>query len=299
MKLALLTALFLATTVACQNETQKQGGKKQDPAKTRQEKVQDPKGVLKDVIASFKKEGIKLDAKARTVTIPVVVNRMQDPIEYLLIHQKGKKHESVFKTNTKPSILNAALLMIGLDKGKNATYKEKEPAPTLEEVQNGADPLIVTPPQGKPYYMTVRWTTPENQVEETCVEDVILDLTTQKPMGLCSWIYLGGRMARLYKNDPEVYIADYEGNLVSICYLTPDNHLGTMVHERARDDSNWWTTTKLPKEGTEMEFIFHAIEPPMHVERTKKLRAQQKADAGKKKAGGEAKKSDAKKSGKK
>lgn len=271
MKLAILTALFLATTVACQDET-----KKQKP-----EKKQDPQAVLKEVMASFKKEGIKLDAKARTVTIPVVVNRLQDPIEYLLIHQKGKKHEAVFKTQAKPSILNAALLMIGLDKGKNATYKEKDPAPTLEEVQNGADPLIVTPPQGKPYYMTVRWTTPENQVEEFCVEDMILDLTTQKPMGQCSWIYLGGRMARLYKNDPEVYIADYEGNLVSICYLTPDNHLGTMVHERARDDQNWWTTTKLPKEGTAMEFIFHAVEPPIHVERTKRLRAEAKKAAAK------------------
>ncbi len=36
-------------------------------------------------------------------------------------------------------------------------------------------------------------------------------------------------MAKLYKNEPEVFVADFEGNLVSVCYLTPDNHLGTMV----------------------------------------------------------------------
>jgi hypothetical protein len=291
MNLRLLSVLFLATTVACQGGQPKPSEGKPTGSKPPESKAsgqepggvapQDPAAVLKEVMESFKQEHIKIDAKARTVTVPVVVNHLQDPIEYLLIHRRGKKHESMFLTESKPSILNAALLMIGLDKGKNATYEEKQPAPTLEEVQAGADPLIVTPPKGKPYYMTVRWTTPEKKVEELCVEDLILDLSTQEPLGSCEWIYLGGRMGQIYKNDPEVFIADLEGNLVSVCYLSPDNHLGTMSHERARDDQNWWTTTKLPKEGTEMEFVFHAVEPVIHVEREKRLRAAaKKAKAG-------------------
>ncbi|MGK0351453.1 MAG: hypothetical protein ACJAYX_002132 [Planctomycetota bacterium] len=250
-------------------------------------KKQDPQAMLKEVMESFKKQGIKLDPKARTVTIPAVVNTPQDPIEYLLIHRRGKKHESVFITESKPSILNAALLMIGLEQGQNATFVEKKPAPTLEEVQNGADPLVVTPPKGKRYFMTVRWTTPEKQVVEYCVEDLMLELSTQEPMGRCEWIYLGGRMAQLYKDDPEVYIADLEGNLISVCYLSPDNHLGTMSHERARDDQNWWTTTKVPEPGTAVEFIFHAVEPAIHVKREKRLLAAEKkakAEAAKGKA---------------
>lgn len=265
---ALLSVLILASAVACQGD--KPAPQQQDP------KQQDPQDVLKQVLASFKKEGIKLDAKKRTVTIPAVVNTPQDPVEYLLIHRKGKKHEAVFLTETKPSILNAALLMIGFEKGKNATFVEKKPAPTLEEVQNGADPLIVTPPKGKKFYMTARWTTPDKKVVEHCVEDLLFELSTQEPMGHCEWIYLGGRMAQIYKNDPEVYVADLEGNLISVCYLSPDNHLGTMSHERARDDQNWWTTTTTPEPGTPVEFIFHAIEPPLHVERVKRLKAEAK-----------------------
>jgi hypothetical protein len=255
-------------------------------------KKQDPQAMLKEVMESFKKQGIKLDPKARTVTIPAVVNTPQDPIEYLLIHRRGKKHESVFITESKPSILNAALLMIGLEQGQNATFVEKKPAPTLEEVQNGADPLVVTPPKGKRYFMTVRWTTPEKQVVEYCVEDLMLELSTQEPLGRCEWIYLGGRMAQLYKDDPEVYIADLEGNLISVCYLSPDNHLGTMSHERARDDQNWWTTTKVPEPGTAVEFIFHAVEPAIHVKREKRLLAAEKkakAEAAKNKAAADAK----------
>ena len=103
---------------------------------------------------------------------------------------------------------------------------------------------------------------------------MVLDLTTREPMGTCKWVYLGGRMAQLYKDEPEVFIADFEGNLVSVCYLTPDNHLATMVHERARDDQNWWTTKELPEPGTEVEFVFHAKKPKLHVERERRLAAR-------------------------
>lgn len=253
-----LTALLFAATIApCQDQ-------------------QDPAQLLKETLASFKKEKVVVDAKAGTVVIPAVVNPPQDPVEYLLIHRRGKKHEAVFWTPSKPSVINAGLLMIGLQQGKNATYKEKEPAPTLEEVQNGVDPLIVTPPKGKPFWMTVRWKV-DGESFERCVEDMILDLSTKEPLGACQWVYLGGRMAQLYKGDPEVYIADLEGNLVSVCYLTPDNHLGTMVHERARDDQNWWTTKLLPEPGTEVEYVFHSKKPAQHVAREKRLAQKQAA----------------------
>jgi hypothetical protein len=244
---------------------------------------QDPDQLLKELLQSFAKEKVVVDAKAGTVTVPAVVNPQQDPVEYLLIHRRGKKHEAVFWTNTKPSVLNAALLMLGLEKGKNASYKEKVPAPTLEEVQSGVDPLVVTPPEGKPFWMTVRYKDADGEAVERCIEDLVLDLTTQKPLATCKWIYLGGRMAQLYKDDPEVYIADFEGNLISICYLTPDNHLATLVHERARDDQNWWTTKDLPEPGTEVSFVFHSKKPKLHAARVARL--PREAAAAKKAAG--------------
>lgn len=241
----------------------------------------DPAAVLAEVVQQMQKEGIAFDPKAQTVSVKAVVNQPQDPIEYLLIHKKGKRHEAIFVTKSKPSVLNAALLMLGLQPGKNATVTEKTPMPTLEEVQAGVDPLIVTPPQGAPYWMTVRWTTPEGKAVEHCVEDMVLDLGTQQPLADCSWVYLGGRLAKLYKNEPEVYVADFEGNLVSICYLSPDNHLGTMVHKNARDDGNWWTTTLVPEADTEVEFVFHKEETALHKARNKKLAAAKAAGDGK------------------
>ena len=260
MKLLTLSAVLFATCFACCQEP----------------KPQDPKALLEEAMKAFAEEKIIFDSKAKTVTIPVVVNEPQDPIEYLLIHRKGKRHEAMFFTMSKPSVLNGALLMLGLQLGRNARVTEKDPLPTIEEIEAGAETVIVTPPSGKGFWMTVKWKTPEGKAVEYCIEDLLLDLTTQEPIGDCQWVYLGGRMARIYKNDPEVYVADYEGNLISICYLIPDNHLGTMVHERARDDQNWWLTNKVPEPGTEAEFVFHRDKSQLHIARDKRLAAPKK-----------------------
>lgn len=246
-----------------------------DP-KAAEPKAPQGEALLEEVKKQFQKERIEIDAKAGTLTIPAVVNDPPDPIEYLLIHRKGKRHEAMFWTQTKPSVLNAALLMVGMQPGQNATYTEKQPPPTMEEMEKGADPLIVTPPQGMQFWMTVRWkdgkdVDGKDKEVECCVEDLLLDLGTQKPVVDCTWIYLGGRMAKIYRDEPEVYVADFEGNLISVCYLTPDNHLGTMVHANARDDQNWWTTKLLPAPGTEVQFVFHRKEPQIHRDRAARL----------------------------
>jgi hypothetical protein len=264
-----LPLLLFAAVASCQS---------QEPNKTDRAGASDAQKVLDEVKQQFTKEGIVFDTKAETVTIPATVNEAPDPIEYLLIHQRGKKHEAIFVTRCKPSVLNAALLMLGLQPGKNATYTEKTPAPTLEEVQKGADPFLVTPPQGMNFWMTARWKTPEGKQEEYCVEDLVIDLSKQKPVENCTWVYLGGRMAPLYRNEPPVYVADFEGNLVSTCYMSPDNHLATMVHANARDDSNWWKSALLPPHDTPVEFVFWKNEPQLHKDREKRL-AKEAADA--------------------
>lgn len=267
----LMGGLLLGSSAICQVPVPPSDPKPADA------KAGDPQQVLDEMMQLWKKERIEFDGKAQTVTVPVVVNDPQDPIEYLLIHRKGKRHEAMFWTQSKPSLLNAALLMLGMQPGQNASYVEKQPPPTLEEIEKGVDPIVVTPPKGTPFWMTVKWKGEDGKEVEHCIEDLLLDLGTQKAVVDCSWVYLGGRMAKIYKDDPEVYIADYEGNLISICYLTPDNHLGTMVHENARDDQNWWTTTLMPKAETEVQFVFHRQQPPIHQEREARLQREKKA----------------------
>lgn len=239
-----------------------------------------PAGAAQDLEKEFldtlAEAGIEFDREAKTATIPAMVNRLGDPLEYALIHRRGKTHEALLITEVQPSIMNAALLALGLEPGKNATYKEKDPPPTREEVEAGADFVDVFPPEGMPLYLTVSWTTEtedgKEERHEEAIEDLILDMTTGETVDTMQWIFLGGRMAALYRGDPPVFVADYEGNMVSICYLDPPNHLATMKHERARDDMIWWRTEKCPAPGVEVKVTFHKNKPKAVEEREKRLK---------------------------
>ena len=68
-----------------------------------------------------------------------------------------EKHESLLLTHAKPSVIQAALMAIGMTPGKNASFAEKNPPPTPEEVQKGVDPYILVPPSGPRMFMTVTW----------------------------------------------------------------------------------------------------------------------------------------------
>ena len=257
-------------------EPQAQQPQQQDPAAQGRQ-------LAADVLKQFRDQGIAIDTEKGTVVIPAIAIEPPDPVEYLLIHRRGKKHEAMFVTESTPSVLNAALLMLGFVPGKNADYREKDPPPTLEEIEQGADPLVITPPSGMEFWITVRWRDEQDRQIERCVEDLVLDLSTGKPVAAASWVFLGGRMARIYKDEPEVFVADFEGNLLSICYLAPDNHLGTMRHERSRDDQNWWISELAPKPTTKVEMVFHKQETALHKER--RARLQQEAQAEPKKDG--------------
>jgi len=218
----------------------------------------------KKLLDDLREQGIVVDRDAETVTIPCVVNRVMDPLEYLLINERGKRHEALFVTRAKPSILNSAFLLLGFVPGKNATTEPIEPEPTEEEVANGAEFVRILPPEGMRLWITVSWTRQDEgkTIEhDVPVEDLLLDLTTGKPIEDVEWIYLGGQTAPLYRNDPPVFVADYEGNLISTCYMAPENHLVTIKHARARDDQNWWRTAVCPEDGVEVSLRFHKREP--------------------------------------
>ncbi|MEQ1632693.1 MAG: YdjY domain-containing protein [Planctomycetota bacterium] len=264
-----LSLAFVSIVSCCSRAQEKPAEQAPDAAKQGQQLA----GEMKE---QFEKEKIAIDLKAGTVTIPAVVIAPPDALEYLLIHRKGKKHEALLYTESKPSILNAALLLLGLEPGKNATFREKTPPPTLEEIEAGADPIEITEPSGTEFFMTVKWKDDQGKPVECCVEDLVADIGAQAPLENAGWIFLGGRMAALYRNEPEVYVADFEGNIVSLCYLTPDNHLGTMKHARARDDENWTLTEKVPARGTEVQFTFHKQKSELHTQREKRLAAERK-----------------------
>lgn len=280
---------------------------------------QDPAALREEGLKALVEHGITLDLAKKTVTIDAIVNAPPDPIEYVLVHRRGKSHEAMFLTEVKPTSLNAALIMLGFEPGKNADYKEKNPLPSLEEVEKGAPTVDIIHPEGMPVWMTVSFARadanadakgdakpdakPDAKTETKTetktdakgdatvtlpLEDLLIDIQAQRTVTAQSWVFLGGRHASLYKGEPEVFVADFEGNLVSCCYLLPHNHLVTMKHERSPDDQNWWIADAMPPPGTKARFTFHREMPQVSKDRETRVQEELKKQAASRPAGGAA-----------
>lgn len=236
-----------------------------------------------DVPEAFAKLGIELDLQGKKLALKVRVGRPADLLEYVLIARQGKSHEALLVAEVQPSILNAAMLLLGLTAGKNVEFKDKDPMPSKAEIEAGEDWFIIIPPKGPQVWFTLAWTDSEGTQHEKALDDLVLDCTTGEALEGADWIYLGGRMAPPYKGEEAVFIADLQGNLVSCCYLDPANHLVTLRHPHARSDMNWWMTEACPPPGTEAKLTVHTIKPKLVQEREERI-AKERA-AGKKPRG--------------
>src|SRR5690606_6612116 len=131
----------------------------------------------------------------------------------------------------------------------------------------------IVPPEGMKLWFTLRWKTVGDDGEPVehhlPVEDLIYDGIEEAALTGADWIYLGGKTGPLYRGEPPVYLADYDGNYISIVYKSPDIHIVTMRHERGHDDQNFWPNRNVPPPETPVELVIHATESPLHAERGK------------------------------
>jgi hypothetical protein len=137
----------------------------------------------------------QLDQHARTVTFPASVNLREGVVEYLVVHEGGKTHESVLKTDTQPYHIHLALLLLGA-KGASPDSLSFDPS---------------VPLQGESVHLRIKWIengrTREQPAEQLARNRVILDSMTEGP-----WTFNGSRVI------DGTFIAQRDGSIVSVIF---------------------------------------------------------------------------------
>lgn len=78
-----------------------------------------PLPEVKKISETFYQLGeVEIDSEKRTITFPATVEQNEVLVEYLLVTEKGKVHESVFKTQIDPLQLNIAMKLLGYQESK-------------------------------------------------------------------------------------------------------------------------------------------------------------------------------------
>ena len=161
---------------------------------------------------------VRVNPGALSISFPAEVNQRTGLVEYLVVHETGKVHESVFKTKVGGQQIHAAALLFA-EKGANATNAQ----PKLKSIQ-------------------ITWS--ENGAEKkSAAAELILDKKKKRPLGETKWAYCGSRLI------DGVFLAQRDGSLIAI--IEDRDALVDQATPDASDDENWEPLTeKLPAIAT-------------------------------------------------
>lgn len=197
----------------------------------------------------FDYHGVRLDKKNHRVSFDAIVNQRVGLVEYLIVGDKGKVHESLLSTKLSPHDIHLALLLIGLQEDKKSNINEPLPPSAIDTAYLRSAPKI----KGKPVHISFAWTQ-DGKRHETPAEDWILNLHTNKPMMPGPWTYNGSIV------EDGQFLADTEFSIVAV--ITDPTALANNPREGYDDDQIWQIQDKLvPAMDTPVEVTITLDKP--------------------------------------
>ncbi len=199
---------------------------------------------MKEVDANiFQLGDIRIDKRARSVTFPGMINMRGGSLEYLLVQEQGKTHESLLSTKVEPSELHVAMLLLG---AKDSAGDGKGPPEQIDQTFLKHAPKL----QGAEIEIRITWELDGRQTQARA-EDLLL--RKKKPLQQDgAWIYNGSIIV------DGKFLAQAEGSIVSI--VTDPTAL--INNERlGNDDDQIWTprADKLPPLNTPVNITFKLL----------------------------------------
>lgn len=196
---------------------------------------------------------INFNGKTREIRFPAAMNLEKGLLEYVLVTEEGKIHESLLSTKIRPAQLQIVLKLCHYRDGVGDIFDAIMP----DEEKKGAKGIAE---RGSPIRLALEWTEKIDGIDKIKrhrMDELIRDLKAEKPdspMSDGQWIYTG---SIIYDGS---FIAETEGTMIAV-YI--DN--GSLINSfrpGSDDDERWVTNAKIaPKTGTPVTVI---LSPETH-----------------------------------
>jgi hypothetical protein len=242
--IAFLLALSLPSALAAQEEPPRTLPKQGNTAA----EVKAPEVSVKKIGENLYRLGeIEFDAKSREIRFPVTVNQREGgPIEYLLVRETGKVHESILTTSISPLHLQIVMKLLRYQGGNGDVFNRLLAPEVLEkeggkEADRGETVSFLFQPEGG---------------KALPVYEMVIDGESAEAMAPGDWIYTGSAV------EEGAFMAEAEGSIIAI-YL---DHLAmfNMSREGADLDERWGARhTVIPEIGTKGTLTIRAGEKPV------------------------------------
>lgn len=180
---------------------------------------------------------IEFDSVTREISLPAEVNMVKGLLEYALVGEKGKLHESLLSTKARAFDLNVVLLLLNYAPDETWFVPPAKPKP-LAEAKPSAQLEI-----------SLRWKSPDGGEEKSGrLDEWITDLSRKKPAAPTPWIYTGSHL-----NEEGRFAAEVDGSVIALYHDA--RALMNSPREGADNDEQWTPAKDVPPRGTPVTVV--------------------------------------------
>jgi hypothetical protein len=152
---------------------------------------------------------IKLNSKTREITFPATLNMTEGVLEYAIVHENGKTHESLLSTKISPTELNLALLLTHYESHLGDAAKH------LPDLLPATRSLMAQPmekPGANRLSITLIWNDKDGREKRAPLADWVHDAKTGKPLETPYWSYTGSLVREVG------FAAEFDGSIAGIYF---------------------------------------------------------------------------------
>ena len=193
----------------------------------------------------FRLGAMEFDQKTREISIPCTVNMREGLLEYILVHESGKVHESLFSTAVKPMELNVVMLLLNWKKSE-AFFDFSQPERGGVPVKNAKNPPV------SHVEIHVAWKDKDGK-DQTCrVENWLHQIEKKAKISQEPFIYTGS----VILPDGQ-FLSEQTGSMVGL-YVDPGSIINNPRDGNELDDV-WIADEAVPAKATPVTLIIKPV----------------------------------------
>lgn len=208
------------------------------------QKVEPTKPVIEKIDETrFRIGTVTIDKKSREIRFPAKVNMTEGLLEYLVVHENGKIHESLFMTDVSPTHINLGFTLL-----RYQPSRELYALPNDTGGQSTRFPVVPEPVKAAARVtISAEWKQ-DGELRKIPVNDMIQHSVKSTAMPQGPWVY---GASEFYDGK---YVPESTGDIAAI-FVAPSSMINYPGDDN-RDDTVWVAYTKrIPAEGTNVTIV--------------------------------------------
>jgi hypothetical protein len=157
---------------------------------------------------------IEIDQKKRQFSFPAVCNQTSGLVEYALVHENGKTHESILRTKVSPNLIHATLLLL----------KENPRPDFFRYIEKNSTKLMQMPA----IQIFVEWEH-NGSLHQALINSMVLNQTDDRELNESAFVFTGSKVVE------GTYLAEMDGSIIAIYHDSRATLNSRDIHSNSDD----------------------------------------------------------------